>query len=137
MIVLIIIQFFRRHIDILKQLVLIIVIFYHGNPKGESINLPSTFYKTFNPSVDYDDTRERVIFNGNCIKQQKITFNHEKIVNIYTIYDTDDYHHISSYPTLENCLFGAAKLTTHIDVDLYKNYGHAIGFDRKGFFFNS
>ena len=39
---------------------------------------------------------------------------------------------ISSYTTLENCLFGAVKLTKHTDVDLYKYSGYGIGFDRKG-----
>ena len=35
---------------------------------------------------------------------------------------------------LENCLFGAVKLTKHVDVDLYKYSGYGIGFDRKGFY---
>ena len=39
---------------------------------------------------------------------------------------------ISSYLTLENCLFGAVKLTKHVDVDQYKYSGYGIGFDRKG-----
>ena len=38
----------------------------------------------------------------------------EKIVNIYIVYEINDYRNISSYPTLENCLFGAVKLTTHM-----------------------
>ena len=41
---------------------------------------------------------------------------------------------ISSYPTLENCLFGVVKLTKHVDIDLYKCSGYGIIFDRKGFF---
>ena len=32
---------------------------------------------------------------------------------------------------LENGLFGAVKLTKHVDVDLYKYSRHGIGFDRK------
>ena len=39
---------------------------------------------------------------------------------------------IGSFPTLENCLFGAFKLTKHVDVDQYKYSGYGIGFDRKG-----
>ena len=39
---------------------------------------------------------------------------------------------ISSYSTLENCLFGAVKLTMHVDVDSYKYSGYGIGCDRKG-----
>ena len=35
---------------------------------------------------------------------------------------------------LENCLFGAVKLTKHVNVDQYKYSDYGIGFDRKGFF---
>ena len=41
---------------------------------------------------------------------------------------------ISSYPALENCLFGAVSLTKNIDIDKYKYSGYDIGFDRKEFF---
>ena len=40
----------------------------------------------------------------------------------------------SNYHTLENCLFGIAKLTRSTDIDNYKRFGYGIGFDRKGFF---
>ena len=52
------------------------------------------------------------------------------------LYETKKSVNISSYPTLENCLFGAVKLTKHNDVDQYKCLGYGIGFDRKGFFFH-
>ena len=98
----------------------------------ESIRPPSTSNKTLNPSVNYVGTKARVKFNGDCLKQEKITFNHGKIVNIYIVYEIERSVNISSYPTLENCLFGAVKLTKHIDVDLYKYSGYGIGFDRTG-----
>ena len=63
--------------------------------------------------------------------EEKITFNHGKIVNIYIVYEIETNVNISSYPTLENCLFRAVKLTKHIDVDQYKYSGYGIGFDRK------
>ena len=78
----------------------------------------------------------RVKFNGDCLKQGKITFNHGKIINIYIVYEIQKIVNVSDYPTLENCLFGAVKLTKHVDVDKYKYSGYGIGFDRKGFFFN-
>ena len=31
-------------------------------------------------------------------------------------------------------MFGAVKLTKHVDIDQYKYSGYGIGFDRKGFF---
>ena len=88
----------------------------------------------FNPSVNYVGTKTRVRFNGDCLKQEKISFDHTKIVNIYIVYEIDRYVNISSYSTLENCLFGAVKLTKHVDIDLYKYSGYGIRFDRKRFF---
>ena len=68
-------------------------------------------------------------------KQEKITFNYGKTVNIYFVYEIERSANISSYPTLENCLFGAVKLTKHNnDVGLYKYSGYSIGFDRKRFY---
>ena len=40
----------------------------------------------------------------------------------------------SDYPNLENCLFGATKLTRNTDIDKYKYFRYRIGFDRKRFF---
>ena len=98
----------------------------------ESIKPPTTSNKVLNPSLDYVGTKIRVKFRGDCLKQEKITFNHGKIVNIYIVYEIERSVNISSYPTLENCLFGAVKLTKHVDVNLYKYSGYGIGFDRKG-----
>ena len=55
-----------------------------------------------NPSLDFVGTKARVKFNGDCLKQEKITFNHGKIVNIYIVYEIERNVNISSYPTLEN-----------------------------------
>ena len=52
----------------------------------------------------------------------------------YIVYKIEKSVNISSYPTLENCLFGAVKLTKNVDVDQYKYSGYGIRFDRKGFF---
>ena len=34
--------------------------------------------------------------------------------------------------TLENCLFGAVKITKNADMDKYKYFGYGIGFDSRG-----
>ena len=98
----------------------------------ESIKPPTTSNKMLNPSLDFVGTKARVKFNGDCLKQEKITFNHGKIVKIYIVYEIERSVNISNYPTLENCLFGAVELTKHVDVDLYKYSEYGIGFDRKG-----
>ena len=98
----------------------------------QSIKAPTTPNKVLNRSLDYAGSKIRVKLRGDCLKQEKITFNHGKIANIYIVYEIEESVNISSYPTLENCLFGAVKLTKHVDIDLYKYSGYGIGFDRKG-----
>ena len=100
-----------------------------------SIKAPTTSSKLLNPSLDYVGSKIRVKFRGDCLKQERLAFSHGKIVNIYIVYEIDRSVNISIYPMLENCLFGAVKLTKHVDVDLYKYFGYSIGFDRKGFFY--
>ena len=69
------------------------------------------------PELSYYGTKTRVEFNGNCLKQDKLTYYHGAIVNIYIGYEISKNYNISSYPTLENCLFGAASLTKNADID--------------------
>ena len=76
-----------------------------------------------NPSLDYVGNKIRVKFKGICLKQEKITFSHGKIINIYIVCEIQKRVNISDRPTLENCLFGAVKLTKHVDVDKYKYSG--------------
>ena len=42
-----------------------------------------------NPSIDYVGTKTRVKCRGVCLKQEKVTFNHGKIVNIYIFYEIE------------------------------------------------
>ena len=96
--------------------------------------VPTASNKFLNPSLDYAGSKIRVRFNEDCLKQERLTFNHGKIINIYVVYEIEKIVNINSYATLENCLFRAVKLTKHVDVDFYKYLGYGIGFDRKGFF---
>ena len=50
------------------------------------------------------------------------------------VHEMSKNYNISSYPTLENCLFRAVSLTKTIYIDKYKYSGYGIWFDRKGFF---
>ena len=63
------------------------------------------------PELSFYGTKTKVEFNGSCLKQDKVTYNHGKIVNIYIVYEISQNYNISSYPTLENCLFGVVSLT--------------------------
>ena len=82
------------------------------------------------PELSFYDTKTRVYFNGSCLNQDKVTYNHKKIVNIYIVYEISKNYNISIYPTLENGLFGAVSLTENADIDKYKYSGYGIGFDR-------
>ena len=100
----------------------------------KSIKTPTASNKILNPSQHYVGTKARIKFIRDCLKQEKITFNHGKILNIYIVYEIEKSVDISSYPTLENCLSGAVKLTKHADFDYCKCLGYSIGFDKKGFY---
>ena len=110
---------------------------YFWKPKGlsdERINSITASNYGITSEISYYGTKTRVTCSGSCLKQDKATYNHGAIVNIYIVYEISKNYNISSYPNLENCLFGAVSLTKHIDIDQYKYSGYGIGFDRKGEF---
>ena len=110
---------------------------YFWKSKGlsdERINSIAASNYSITPELSYYGSKIRVKFNESCLKQDKITFNHGKIVNIYILYEISKNLNTSSYPTLKNCLFGAVSLIKHTDIDNYKYYGYGIGFERKGTF---
>ena len=82
----------------------------------------------------YLASRIRVKFTRSCLKQDKITFNHGKVVNIYIVYELGASSSSDSDPTLKNCLFGAVTLTKNADIDKYGYSGYGIGFDRRSSF---
>ena len=86
----------------------------------ERLNFNTAFNYKLNPELSCYGTKIRVEFNGSCLKQDKVMYNHGKIVNIYTVYEISKNHSISTYPTLEDCLFGAVSLTKNADIDKYK-----------------
>ena len=57
----------------------------------ETIKLSTTTDYKLNPQSSYFGTKTRVAFKGSCLKQDKTTFNHGKIVNIYIVYELDKY----------------------------------------------
>ena len=100
----------------------------------ERLNSNTASNYKITPELSYYGTKIRVEFNGSCLKQDKATYNHGKIVNIYIVYEISKNYSINPYPTLKNCLFGAVSLTKNADIDQYKYSRYGIGFDRKGEF---
>ena len=102
---------------------------------NENITPPSAPNNFITPSLNYLGTNIRVKFSGSCLKQDKITYTHGKIVNIYIVYEINKKDNtIISDPTLENCLSGAVTLTKNVNIDRYGYSGYGIGFDRKDVF---
>ena len=85
------------------------------------------------PELIHCGTKTRVLFYGTCLKQDKITYAHGSIVNIYIVYELSS--NLNNFdPALESCLFGTVKLTKNADIDKYKYSIYGIGFDASGSF---
>ena len=80
------------------------------------------------PKIVYDNARTKVKFNENILKQNKVTYNHGLIVNMYVVYRLTPKNNLGGIdPTLQNCVFGAIKLTKNVDIDKYKYSGYGTG----------
>ena len=110
----------------------------HWQSKGLSDERISSIKRSdygITPYLSYDGTKTIAEFNGSCLKQDKITYNHGKVVNIYLVYEiVGGYSSDDNYPTLQNALSGAIKLTKNADIDKYGYSGYGIGFDRRSSF---
>ena len=51
----------------------------------ESIKSSTTSNNNLTPLIDYYGYKIRLKFNGSCLRQPKLTYTHEKAVNIYTV----------------------------------------------------
>ena len=68
----------------------------------ERINSITASNYSITPKLHYYDNKIRVQFSGSCLKQDKITYNHGKLVSICIVYEISRSFNASSYPTLEN-----------------------------------
>ena len=97
---------------------------------AESITPPSAPNNFLNPSLNYLGTKIRVRFSRGCLKQDKIKYTHDTIVNIYIVHEINKKDNTTSTDhTLEICLFGTVPLTKNEYIDKYKHSGYGIGFD--------
>ena len=86
---------------------------YFWKSKGLSDENITSDY-SLNPQLSYLGTKTRVKFDRSCFKQDKVTFNHKKVVNIYIVYETTniaDLNGNGNRPTIQKPLFGAISLT--------------------------
>ena len=101
---------------------------------SESIKPPTTSDNSLTRALNYYGNKISVKFTGSCLKQQKISYIHGKIVNIYIACELGASNSNDNDPTLKNCLFGAVTLTKNVDIDKYGYSGYGIGFDRRSSF---
>ena len=93
------------------------------------INSITASSNSITPELSFYGTKTRVKFSGCCLKQDKVTHDPKTMVNIYIVSEISKNCNISSYPTFENCFFGAVSFTKNADIDLYKYSGYGVGFD--------
>ena len=101
---------------------------------NESIKPPTASDNSLNPRLSYKSTKIRVQFTVSCLKQPKLTFTHQKVLNIYIVYELGESSSYINDPTIKNCLFGAVTLTKNPDIEKYRYSGYGIGFDRRSSF---
>ena len=101
---------------------------------SESIKPPTSSDNSLTPILNYYGTKIKVSFDRTCLRHDKVTFNHRKMVNIYIVYEIIRYANINgnrnSNLTGQNALFGAVSLTKNADVNKYKYSGCGIVVDR-------
>ena len=87
---------------------------------AESIKPPTTSDNSVTPELNYYGKKVRVTFTGSCLKQPKISYTHEKVVNIYIVYGLGASTSHDNDPTLKNCLFGVVnkKIETMININI-------------------
>ena len=81
----------------------------------EIIKPTSTSNNRLAPSLDYSINKTKVKFNGSCLKQNKITYTHRTIVNIYIVHKLSSNFNNFDF-ALENCFFETVKLTKNSDI---------------------
>ena len=85
---------------------------------NEQIKAPGTSRSNDQaPALEYDGTKIRLRFDGDVLKQNKVTYAHKKIVNIYIVYEL--VFNSDSDLTPKNSLFGAVKLTINSGTSKY------------------
>ena len=102
---------------------------------AESIKPPTKSDNNLTLELNYHGTKARVKFTGSCLKQSKVPYSYEKVVNIFIFYELGASGSHNNDPTLKNCLFGAVTLTKNTtDIENYGYSGYLIGFDRRSSF---
>ena len=103
---------------------------------NESVKLRTTSNNGLTLTLNYyDGPKIKVFFEVSCLIQERVTFNHGKIVNIYIVCKIIRIANINGNRdtnlAIENASFGAASLTENADVDKDKYSGYGFSFDKR------
>ena len=91
----------------------------------------TTSDNSLTPALTYYGTKPKVKFTGSCLKQSKISYNDEKVVNIYIVYELGASSSHFDDPTLKIVYLVYFTLSKNADIDKYGYSGYGIGFDRR------
>ena len=103
----------------------------HWQSKGMSdgkINSPGTSSSNDMAPI-LEETKMRLKFTNDLLRQNKLTCNHGKIVNIYIVYEICSTFTSQSIFTPKKSLCGAVKLTKNTNTSKYRSSGYGICFD--------
>ena len=82
-----------------------------------------------------NNSRIKLEFKGNCLKQDKAPFTPSNVVNLYIAYKLNIWSQdLNTEFSLKDCLFGAVKLTNNGNPNKYCYSGYGIGFDSHSLF---
>ena len=88
----------------------------------ESIKNTHTSDINFAPELTANDQFKKVRFKGICLKSEHMFF-HNNVVTLYISYESDAWlRDLNTYFALDNCLFGAVKLTKNVNKYMYNIY---------------
>ena len=78
------------------------------------------------------NSRIKLRFTGNCLRQEFATLTPNNVVNVLIVYGLDRWSQdLNAKFTLKDCLFGAVKLTGNATPNKYSYSGYGIGFDSR------
>ena len=90
---------------------------------AESIKPPTSTDNSLTPELSYYGTKTRIKFTGSCLKQSKISYTDQKVVNLFIIYELGASGSHNNDSTLKNCLFGAVTSNKNTNIDKYRYSG--------------
>ena len=71
-----------------------------------------------------------VKYGKSCLKQEKTAFEHGAVLNLYIVYEINLWpYNVQAEFTIENCLFGAIRVTKNVDKNKFESSGYGIGFE--------